>query len=434
LVSQVIDPIRVAFIAPFDMMRKGEVLVRELDQRQQPQERREYLIEFPGFSKVFGVRVVAGPDSVRVILPEALESEIQKSRRPHNVLADTISRALNALETCRNEFDVVLILLPDRWSHCHYGPDDDDFDLHDYLKAVTAAKGLPAQLLLQGTVISYPCRASVAWRLGIALYTKAGGVPWKLAEADPDTAFVGLSYSVRPETNRTRFVTCCSQVFDADGAGLEFVAYDAADVHVERDNPFLSRQEMRRVMSRSMALYQRRHAGRLPHRVVVHKSTEFKADEIDGCFDAWTAVDQLELVQVQMNVTWQGVRIDAPSSPHEKKGTAARYPVQRGTMVHLGGRELLLWTQGNAPAVVGGRNFYKEGKGVPGPLLLRRFAGHGSWFQGARDVLGLTKMNWNNDALYDRLPVTLGYARVLARTINRMPSLAPRAYQFRLFM
>src|SRR3546814_4242106 len=57
---------------------------------------------------------------------------------------------------------------------------------------------------------------------------KAGGVPWKLADVEPDTAYIGLSYAVRPvETDKPRFVTCCSQVFDADGAGLEFIAYDA---------------------------------------------------------------------------------------------------------------------------------------------------------------------------------------------------------------
>ncbi len=41
-------------------------------------------------------------------------------------------------------------------------------------------------------------------------------------------------------------MTCCSQVFDADGGGLEFIAYDVDDIHLERDNPFLSRVEARR--------------------------------------------------------------------------------------------------------------------------------------------------------------------------------------------
>jgi hypothetical protein len=76
------------------------------------------------------------------------------------------------------------------------------------------------------------------WRIGLALYAKAGGVPWKLADTDPETAYIGISYAVRPkDSDRPRFVTCCSQVFDAEGAGLEFVAYDAHDVEVQRENP-----------------------------------------------------------------------------------------------------------------------------------------------------------------------------------------------------
>jgi len=71
---------------------------------------------------------------------------------------------------------------------------------------------------------------------------------------------------------------------------------------------------------------------------------------------------------------------------------------------------------------------------VPAPLQLVRFAGHGGWESACRDVLGLTKMDWNNDSLYDRLPVTMSYAQVLARTIKRMSELTPRPYEFRFFM
>lgn len=70
-------------------------------------------------------------------------------------------------------------------------------------------------------------------------------------------AHIGISYAVRPlESDRPRFVTCCSQVFDAEGSGLlEFVAYDAHEVEVQRDSPYLSRTEMFRVMTRSMDPY-----------------------------------------------------------------------------------------------------------------------------------------------------------------------------------
>jgi hypothetical protein len=37
--------------------------------------------------------------------------------------------------------------------------------------------------------------------------------------------------------------------------------------------------------------------------------------------------------------------------------------------------------------------------------------------------LALSKMNWNNDAPYDPLPVTMGFAQVLALVVRRMSGL-----------
>lgn len=434
LVNRVMDPIRLASITPNGYGVRLERLAVELEGRHKPRERPQYLPQFPGFPRAFGLRAVL--TSNRIELSSHLDEQISSADAPHWVLASELTRAISAMEAHRTEFDVLLILLPNRWEAGFTGRESEDFDLHDYLKAVSASRAIPLQILREDKALAYFCRCSVMWRLSIALYTKAGGVPWKLADHDPDTAFIGLSYSVRQPASEEQqlFVTCCSQVFDEDGAGLEFIAYETDDVHLERDNPFLSRTEMRRVMARSLALYQRRHGGRAPKRVVAHKSTEFKPQEVEGCFDAWRSAEGLELIQVQQDVSWRGVRIEPPKGEQGPKGVAANYPIERGSYLQLSGREVLVWTQGNAATVVGGRNYYKEGKGIPSPLLLRRFAGHGGWDQAARDVLGLTKMDWNNDALYDRLPVTMAYAAILARTIKRMPELAPRPYQFRFFM
>ncbi|SKA96477.1 Piwi domain-containing protein [Prosthecobacter debontii] len=434
LLQAVLDPIRIAIIAPFGGLKFVKGLLTELHQRHRPSERRAYLTEYPGFTSIFRVGLEIASDTAIFEFPQAFDEALNNAKAPYVTLAEGLSRAISVVEAHRHEFDIIAIYLPHRWQAGFYSSEIDGFDLHDYLKATMATRGIPTQIITDNA-LTYKCRCSVAWRLSIALYCKAGGVPWKMASADPETAFIGLSYAMREQQSKgSRFVTCCSQVFDSEGSGLEFVAFETDDVHVERDNPFLSRNEMRRVMSRSLGLYQRRHGGRIPQRVVVHKSTQFKSDEIEGCFDAFRGSLAIDLIQVQQDVGWRGVLIHAPSDPNKTKGAPDGYPVHRGTSLQLDGRTMLLWTQGNAPTAVGGKDFYKEGKGIPTPLMLRRYAGHGSWEPHCQAILGLTKMNWNNDGLYDRLPVTLAYAQVLARVIKRMPTLNPQTYQFRYFM
>jgi hypothetical protein len=444
LIDRVRDPLRVATIVPAGELAQVDRLLAELERRHQPAERRQYLVPFPGFTRVFRSRVLSAAPVARLELPAPLDAELERAARPHLVLAERLTQAINHLEQHRFEFDVLMIYLPERWLAAFWGPEGEDFDLHDYLKAVTAQQRLPMQIVREDRALRYPCRCSVAWRLGIALYTKAGGIPWKLVPTDTGTAYIGLSYALRPQiADRAngglaspQFVTCCSQVFDADGTGLEFVAYspDQVDLTIDRgENPFLSRNAMQRVMARSLALYQRRHGGAPPSRVVVHKTTEFKAEEIDGCFDILRAVDNIELLQVQQDTAWRGVLIEEPTQG-QRRGTPGRYPLMRGSYLPLSGVELLLWTQGDAPDAVEQGHFFKEGKGIPAPLLLRRFAGHGGWDQAVRETLGLTKMDWNTDSLYDRLPVTIGFAQTLARVVKRLERLSADPFQFRFFM
>lgn len=426
------EPIRVATISPAGEGRRLYGFMRELNSKYKPIERKDYLPDWPGFHSVFGVHMRAA-DGVNLELDSRLEDELSTSEKPHIVLADRLVREIQNLEAKRSEFDVLFVYIPTRWAPCYFGGEGEDFDLHDHIKAATAVRGIPVQLVREDKALAYPCRASVMWRIGLALYAKSGGVPWKLADADPESAYIGISYALRPrESGKPRFVTCCSQVFDAEGSGLEFVAYDAHEVNVQRDNPFLSRTEMFRVMTRSLDLYRRRHAGRSPRTVTVHKTTEFKPEEVDGCMEALHLCEAVDLVQVVEDVGWRGVRIDG--SGGARKGQPTAYPVERGTVVGLGPREALLWTHGDVQGISDRGSFFQGGRSTPRPVRLVRHAGHGPWDQTASATLALSKMNWNNDALYDPLPVTMAYAKVLARVIKRMPILGSLPYQFRFFM
>ena len=431
------SPIRIATIAPFGESKRLNGFLRELKEKQTPRERREYLPDWPGFESVFKVQVVPASEACRVELDKEFEAEFEKSNAPHVTLSDRLLRELQNLQARRSEYDVVFVYLPTRWSRGFWGTELDDFDLHDHLKAVTATRAIPLQIIREDRAVAYSCRASVMWRIGLALYAKAGGVPWKLAEADPETAYIGISYAVRAQTSAqgARFVTCCSQVFDADGSGLEFVAYDAREVEVLRDNPYLSRSEMFRVMTRSLDLYRRRHAGRSPLRMVVHKSTEFKQDEIEGCMEALHLCESVDLLQIVDDVPWRAVKMDqSASTAAGAKAVAARYPVERGTLLEIGPRDSLLWLHGAVRGIDSSNTYFQGKKGTPRPIRLVRHAGHGPWDDNARSALALSKMNWNNDSLYDPSPVTMSFARVLARVVKRMPILGSSPYQVRFFM
>lgn len=426
------DPIRVATISPAGEGPRLFNFMKELHGTSKPIERKDYLPDWKGFHGVFGLHMKAASKNCHIELSADFERNFQKSTAPHILLAETLVRAIQSLDGRRAEFDVLFIYIPVRWEPGYHGGPEEDFDLHDHLKAMTAARRLPVQLVREDKALAYPCRASVMWRIGLALYAKAGGIPWKLADTDAETAYIGISYALRAvDSDKPRFVTCCSQVFDAEGAGLEFVAYDAHEVEVQRDNPFLSRAEMFKVMTRSMDLYRRRHAGRSPRRVMVHKTTEFKRDEVDGCMEALHLCESVDLVQVVEGVAWKGVQIQGNRG--SKKGEPTPYPLPRGTLVGIGPTEALLWTHGSVKGI-GHRGYFQGARSTPRPLKIIRHAGHGPWDESALGILALTKMDWNNDALYDPLPVTLEYAKTLARVVKRMNVLGSMPYQFRFFM
>jgi len=101
--------------------------------------------------------------------------------------------------------------------------------------------------------------------------------------------------------------------------------------------------------------------------------------------------------------------------------------------------EALLWSQGSVQGVHVDNlkyNVYKEGalKPTPSPLLLLRYTGVGGWHETCAGILGLTKMDWNNNTLYKKLPVTLVYSKALTNIIQQNPNMVDSVYDFRNFM
>lgn len=427
--------LRVATIGPNTGRKRVGDLMKMLRLAHVAGDRKEYVPEYPGFENLFGIPLVAATAKAHIKWPDELMA-LGTEGPPHIRLFSAMSDAMQRLALVRDQFDLVVVHLPDSWKLAFK---TQTFDAHDALKALGARYSIPTQVVNDQT-FSFRYKASLAWRLGIALYVKAGGVPWKLAplQGVPDnTAYIGLAYALRGNPEKAHYVTCCSQVFDMDGGGMQFVAFEARDpvnnVEEARRNPFLSRDDMRAVLARSLHLYQSRNGGLLPRRLVIHKTTAFKDEELKGALDALAGVDEVECVEIGSNSTWRGVWL-INSGSRSSPSKPSMYPIPRGTVLLRSGVSALLWASGNAPRASTTGNYYQGKKSIPRPLMLTRHAGSGSLETTALEALALTKMDWNNDALYDPVPVTIRYSQRLARTIANVPDLPNDIYPYRLFM
>jgi len=167
------------------------------------------------------------------------------------------------------------------------------------------------------------------------------------------------------------------------------------------------------------------------NRVVIHKTTPFMKEEIIGITQAFEGVD-VELLQIQEHSPWRAIRFGLQAQKQ-----ADNYAVKRGTVIPINKNSFLIWTHGSLkiPEWTGAYNYFKGGRGIPSPLLVKRFLGQSNGDLLTEEILMLTKMNWNSgDSLYKTLPVTLDFAKVLSRMSKQNEILFDKSYDFRYFM
>ena len=402
-----------------------------LQEKAEPQTKREYLLPFPSFTSAFGT-------SLDLPRP-GMSGWVSCEEPPHGtgILqgAQAVRRELQrCIEQLHSTYDphCVLIYVPTRWAKWErYTLENEHFDLRDVLKAYCIQQGIATQFLRERTTKKRH-RTEIMWWLALSFYVKSRRTPWVLQGLDNNTAFVGLGFSVHPTAPKGKHVLLgCSHIYNAEGLGLRYRLSALANSRMRyRDNPFLDREDARRMGENTRELFFDAH-GKLPERVVIHKRTPFQDDEKNGLLEGLADIDQVEMIEINVDNVLRYVA----SRPSGQSFTADAYPVRRGSAVVLGARQALLWVHGSADPVGGSGNPYFQGKSrIPAPLVLRRHYGQSDLRRIAAEILGLSKMNWNTFDLYSKLPATVESANAIARIGALLEQFGPRSYDYRLFI
>jgi hypothetical protein len=272
------------------------------------------------------------------------------------------------------------------------------------LKAKAMHLGKPLQLMretsLQSRVKTQQDDATKAWNFCSALYYKSGPtIPWKLASAQARPTSCALGISFYRSRDLQSLNTSLAQIFDELGNGL-ILRGTPVDISREDRNPHLSREQASQLFRRALEEY-RVAMKTMPARVVVHKTSSYSQDEIAG-FD--------EVAQELRIHTVDFVTVLDSKLRVFRKG---QYPPYRGTFVSLTESRHLLYTRGSVW-------FYETYPGghIPEPIEIRIVRSEESPTFLAAEILGLTKMNWNNTQFDGKYPVTLGCARKVGEILK----------------
>jgi len=294
-------------------------------------------------------------------------------------------------------------------------------DLRRATKAVAMKHRLPTQILLQRTTEAAPNsrnvdhRSKCAWNFFTALYYKSGGIPWMPSGLSSGTCYVGISFHRVPGSRNTSYFTGLAQAFDEQGNGLVLRGQDFVwDVSKHGNSPHMPAQLAEELVSLGLQRY-RDELKQSPRRVVIHKTTEYWPDERQGLQAALKGVDQFDLVAVRPT---EDVRLLRD----------ARYPIFRGSYIAIGDMHLL-YTTGYISAL----QAFPHGH-VPLPLKLTDHVGDSSVKNVLRELMVLTKMNWNSANFGGLLPITLRFSKLVGEIMKEVPRSVDPLPQFKYYM
>lgn len=318
-----------------------------------------------------------------------------------------------------------------------FGFDEEEAEVYQYdknfrsqLKARLLEHQIVTQIVRESTLAPFdflksngdPVRriedpATVAWKLCSSSYYKSGGKPWQIGDMRPGVCYVGLVYKRRQDSDEPKFSVCAAQMFLSDGEGVVFRGALGPWFNPDTKQFHLDKPAAERLVQTVLEEYKRMH-GAPPNELFIHAKSSFNNDEWEG-FQAGCAGTPTNVVGVQISDAFDQLKLFRPGA----------YPVIRGTAMATSKDSGYLWTSGFVPRL----DTYM-GPDTPNPLHISIRRGQSELKTVMRDILSLTKINFNTCLFNDRTPVTIRFADAIGDILGAAPINGEPRLQFKFYI
>lgn len=254
--------------------------------------------------------------------------------------------------------------------------------------------GIPIQILRTATIDPHDKTrqnaATKAWNFSTGIYYKSGKHPWILNDIEEKTCYLGISFYHKKSHYQDDVYTSMAHMFANDFQDV-ILRGRKVDFDEALGEPYLDYEKSKSILESALEVFDR-HRESKPKRVVIHKTSEFRPEEIRGFS---------ELLE-SSKIAYDLVTLRKSTLRLIRYGHMA---IPRGSMFSLGGKHFL-YTKGYVPEL----KTY-PGVHVPAPFEVIKAQGDSSYKELCREILALTKLNWNTADFCSGLPITIGFSK-----------------------
>jgi hypothetical protein len=289
-----------------------------------------------------------------------------------------------------------------------------DAQFHNQLKARLLPYTIPTQIIRESTLdwknytnaFNFPLRdfskieGHLAWTLSTSVFYKAGGKPWKLSDIRKGVCYLGLVYKKINKSKNPTNACCAAQMFLDNGDGTVFKGEVGPWYNPESKEYHLNINGAKALLTQAIHAYYDRNKCN-PKEMFIHSRTRFNDVE-------WSAFQ--EVTPEGTNLV--GVTINR-REPIKLYKTEGEYSVLRGLAYKVSKYRAYLWTIGYVPHIGTALS-----SSIPNALYIEINKGYASIEQVLKDILALTKLNYNACIYGDGIPVTLRFANNIGEILT----------------